>query len=91
MRLVFKCKGLPRNSALVEDDNKILHLLHYDTEIMTIDMNNLDIIQVKRCSIDSFKAQYAVCDYLGINQDTFRELVNKEPKHEFHKYGVGEY
>jgi hypothetical protein len=85
------------SSLFYDYDNKTYdltyHLVHYDTEILTIKYHNADIrsyeiVKALKCSNSSTRAIYQVTDFLEIP----REIVKKSmvPFSNFASYKTGE-
>jgi len=74
-------------------DTDTYHLIHYDTEILTINKisENIqetdiryEIVKALKCSNSSTRAIMQVLDFLGID----RNSVQLEPFSKFHKYNM---
>ena len=81
------------SSLFYDYDNKTYHLVHYDTEILTIkyhsaDIRSYEIVKALKCSNSSTRAIYQVTDFLEIP----REIVKKSmvPFSNFANYKTGE-
>ena len=83
------------SSLFFEYETRTYHLVHYDTEILTIraeiQANNLDkyiITKCLKCSPSSTRAIFQVTDYLNIDRKTVKESMI--PYNKFHFYKTGE-
>jgi len=81
------------SSLFYDYDNKTYHLVHYDTEILTIKQHNADIrsreiIKALKCSNSSTRAIYQVTDWLELDRQYVKKSMVKYDK--FAKYNTGE-
>ena len=81
------------SSLFFDYETRTYHLLHYDTEILTIkyhsaDIRSYEIVKALKCSNSSTRAIYQVTDFLEIP----REIVKKSmvPFSNFASYKTGE-
>jgi hypothetical protein len=81
------------NSSLFFDyDNRTYHLVHYETEILTVkyhsaDIRSYEIVKALKVSNSSTKAIYQVSDFLQIPRDIIKQSMVKT---KVHQYKTGE-
>ena len=78
-----------KNAKLIFNyDTRTYHLIHYDTEILTIkyhsaDIRSVEITKCLKCSNSSTRAIYQATDFLGIDRKYVKQCMI--PFNGFHK------
>ena len=81
-----------KNAKLILDrDTKTYHLIHYDTEILTVkyhnaDIRSVEIIKALKCSNSSTRAIMQVADFLNIDKQYIKNQM--VPYYNFVKYNM---
>jgi hypothetical protein len=78
IRFIHEAVKVKNAKLLFDYETRTYHLIHYDTEILTIkyhsaDIRSVEITKCLKCSNSSTRAIYQATDFLGID----RKYVNK--------------
>lgn len=82
------CK-VKNTSLFYNYETETYHLVHYDTEILTVKQGNgtdIEITKCLKCSNSSTRAIYQVADFLDIDHSMIKEKMQNFDK--FHKYNM---